>query len=53
MAKITKQTTEDVRHDYEHLARLANLRYARDDEPGYERRRHGVALLIAMPLVIR
>lgn len=41
MAKITKQTTEDVRHDYEHLARRANLRYVSDDEPGYTRSRWG------------
>ncbi len=42
MAKMSEETTtEDVRHDYEYLARLANLRYVSDDEPGYERRRHG------------
>ena len=32
---------EDLRHDYEYLARLGNLRYVSDEEPGYERRRHG------------
>ena len=31
----------DARHDYEHLARLANLRYVSDDEPGFTRRRWG------------
>ena len=46
MAKVTVKTSEqastkDVRHDYEHLARRANLRYVSDDEPGYERRRWG------------
>lgn len=42
MAKMTEKTpTEDVRHDYERLARLANLRYVSDDEAGFERRRHG------------
>ncbi len=41
MAKADKQTTKDVRHDYEHLARLANLRYVSDNEPGYGRRRWG------------
>ena len=38
---IEKMTSEDIRHDYEHLARLANLRYVHDDEAGFERRRHG------------
>lgn len=33
--------TQDVRHDYEHLAQLANLRYVSDNEPGYGRRRWG------------
>lgn len=42
MTKANEQTgKQDVRHDYEHLARLANLRYVSDDEPGYERRRWG------------
>lgn len=42
MTKQNQQViTEDVRHDYEHLARRANLRYVSDDEPGYERRRWG------------
>ncbi|WLP93636.1 DNA topoisomerase IB [Psychrobacter sp. M13] len=42
MAKSAKQTTiEDLRHDYESLARRAKLRYVSDDEPGFERRRHG------------
>jgi len=40
--KASQQTiTKDARHDYEHLARRANLRYVSDDEPGYERRRWG------------
>ena len=38
MAKLDQQTTpQDIRHDYEHLARLANLRYVSDDEPGFTR----------------
>ena len=42
MSKLEKQTdTQDVRHDYEHLAGLANLRYVSDDEPGFTRRRWG------------
>lgn len=42
MNKVTEQKiSEDIRHDYEHLARRANLRYVSDDEPGYERRRWG------------
>lgn len=42
MTKADQQiTTPDVRHDYEHLAGLANLRYVSDDEPGYGRRRWG------------
>ena len=42
MAKLEQQTdTQDVRHDYEHLAGLANLRYVSDDEPGFTRRRWG------------
>ena len=43
MAKPNHQTDTavDIRHNYEHLARLANLRYVSDDEPGYERRRWG------------
>ncbi|MGE6570935.1 DNA topoisomerase IB [Psychrobacter namhaensis] len=42
MTKANEQTgKQDVRHDYEHLARLANLRYVSDDEPGYKRRRWG------------
>ena len=32
---------QDIRHDYEHLASLANLRYVSDNEPGYGRRRWG------------
>ena len=34
-------TTQDIRHDYEKLARLANLRYVSDDELGFTRRRWG------------
>lgn len=42
MTKADQQITiQDVRHDYEHLARLANLRYVSDNEPGYGRRRWG------------
>lgn len=47
MAKENKNTvtenngTEDVRHDYERLARRANLRYVSDNEPGFTRRRWG------------
>ncbi|OXL23741.1 DNA topoisomerase IB [Psychrobacter sp. DAB_AL32B] len=42
MVKANQQTIiQDVRHDYEHLASLANLRYVNDDEPGYGRRRWG------------
>ena len=42
MAKLEQQTdTQDVRHDYEHLAGLANLRYVSDNEPGFTRRRWG------------
>ena len=46
MATSTKKTaaeatTEDLRHDYESLARRAKLRYVSDDEAGYERKRHG------------
>lgn len=42
MTKADQQVTiQDVRHDYEHLARLANLRYVSDNEPGYGRRRWG------------
>ncbi len=47
MAKLNEQvgtenlSTQDVRHDYERLARLANLRYVSDDEPGFTRRRWG------------
>ena len=42
MAKSAEQTTiDDLRHDYESLARRANLRYVSDEEPGFERRRHG------------
>ena len=36
-----KITTEDLRHDYEQLAKRANLRYVSDDEAGFARRRHG------------
>ena len=42
MAKLDDQTTtQDVRHDYEYLAHLANLRYVSDNEPGFTRRRWG------------
>ncbi len=42
MTKAAAQTTsEDIRHDYEHLARRANLRYVSDNEPGYSRQRWG------------
>lgn len=42
MTKANQQLIkEDLRHDYERLARRANLRYVSDDEPGYERRRWG------------
>ncbi len=42
MAKTAKDATlEDLRHDYERLAKRAKLRYVSDEEPGYERRRHG------------
>lgn len=42
MAKLDEQTTtQDVRHDYEYLAGLANLRYVSDNEPGFTRRRWG------------
>ena len=42
MAKSNQPTnTQDIRHDYEHLASLANLRYVSDNEPGYGRRRWG------------
>ena len=42
MAKSNQPiNTQDIRHDYEHIASLANLRYVSDDEPGYERRRSG------------
>lgn len=42
MAKLDDQTTtQDVRHDYEYLAGLANLRYVSDNEPGFTRRRWG------------
>ncbi|MDE4455703.1 DNA topoisomerase IB [Psychrobacter sp. DAB_AL62B] len=42
MVKASQQTIiQDVRHDYEHLASLASLRYVSDDEPGYGRRRWG------------
>lgn len=34
-------TSIDARHDYEHLAQRANLRYVSDNEPGYQRRRWG------------
>lgn len=36
-----KVMTEDLRHDYEQLAKRANLRYVSDDEAGFTRRRHG------------
>lgn len=42
MTKAAEQkTSEDIRHDYEHLARRANLRYVSDNEPGYSRQRWG------------
>ena len=42
MAKSNQAiNTQDIRHDYEHLASLANLRYVSDTEPGYGRRRSG------------
>lgn len=42
MATLDDQTTtHDIRHDYEKLARLANLRYVSDDELGFTRRRWG------------
>ena len=42
MAKSAEQATiDDLRHDYERLAKRAKLRYVSDDEPGFERRRHG------------
>ena len=42
MAKSNQPTnTQDIRHDYEHLASLANLRYVSDTDPGYGRRRSG------------
>lgn len=42
MANRTEQAMiEDLRHDYESLARRAKLLYVSDEEPGYQRRRHG------------
>ena len=42
MAKSNQPTnTQDIRHDYEQLASLANLRYVSDTDPGYGRRRSG------------
>lgn len=41
MAKTTEQKIDDIRYDYERLAKRANLRYVSDDEPGYTRRRWG------------
>ena len=42
MATLNDQaTTQDIRHDYQKLARLANLRYVSDDELGFTRRRWG------------
>ena len=42
MATLNDQTTtQDIRHDYEKLARLANLRYVSNDELGFTRRRWG------------
>ncbi len=42
MATTVKDATiEDLRHDYERLAKQAKLRYVSDEEPGFERRRHG------------
>lgn len=39
--KAQVQAALDLRHDYERLAKQANLRYVSDDEPGFTRRRHG------------
>ena len=36
-----EEAIEDLRHDYERLAKRAKLRYVSDEEPGFERRRHG------------
>lgn len=42
MAKKTQaDIVEDLRHDYERLAKQAKLRYVSDEEPGFTRRRHG------------
>ncbi len=42
MGKKAKATSiDDLRHDYERLAKQAKLRYVSDEEPGFERRRHG------------
>jgi len=40
-SKLSDSVNEDLRHDYENLARLANLRYVSSDEPGYTRSRWG------------
>ncbi|WP_298977810.1 DNA topoisomerase IB [uncultured Psychrobacter sp.] len=39
--KAQVQAALDLRHDYERLAKQANLRYVSDDEPGFTRHRHG------------
>lgn len=39
--KAQVQAALDLRHDYERLAKQAKLRYVSDEEPGFERRRHG------------
>ena len=39
--KAQVQAALDLRHDYERLAKQANLRYVSDDEPGFTRRRWG------------
>ncbi|MGP4953114.1 DNA topoisomerase IB, partial [Psychrobacter sp. T6-1] len=41
MATATEQVIDDLRHDYERLARRAKLRYVSDDEPGFTRVRWG------------
>lgn len=51
MAKVIEQTSsEDIRHDYEHLAHRANLRYVSDDERVIREVVGDAALLIVMPL---
>ncbi|MGM8872029.1 DNA topoisomerase IB [Psychrobacter sp. 2Y5] len=39
--KAQVQAALNLRHDYERLAKQAKLRYVSDEEPGFERRRHG------------